>query len=198
MKATAQGWLLEGQAPLFRTFVVDPPWTESGGGGRGAQNHYPLLRAEEMPGVLRGSGLLRPFDDSHLYLWVTNNYLEAGLWLMRQVGFRYVTNLPWNKPGMGLGQYFRGEHELLLFGVHGDGMSPEVMTERHDLGTRIDADWVREDGHRVHSAKPTEAYERVQARSKGPYLEMFARGEPRGPEWQVWGNEAQPREEGAT
>jgi N6-adenosine-specific RNA methylase IME4 len=192
-----QAWLLETEAPLFRTFVLDPPWLEAGGGGRGAQNHYPLLKAEEMPATIRKSGLFRPYPNAHMYLWVTNNFLEDGLWLMRQLGFRYVTNLPWNKPGKGIGQYFRGEHELLLFGVHGDGMSPDVMTDRRDLGTRIDADWVRagEGGPRIHSAKPPEAYERIQARSNGPYLEMFARGKPRGPQWQVWGNEAQPKEE---
>jgi N6-adenosine-specific RNA methylase IME4 len=197
MSPPAQGWLLEGPAAQFRTFLLDPPWREAGGGGRGAQNHYPLVSTEELPAVIRGSGLLLPYQDAHMYLWVTNNYLPDGLWLMTKLGFRYVTNLTWNKPGMGIGQYFRGEHELLLFGVHGEGMSPGVLTERRDLGTRIDADWQREGGRKIHSAKPHEAHERIQARSKGPYLEMFARGKPYSDEWHTWGNECQPQQQEA-
>lgn len=186
---------LFGEEPLFRTIVIDPPWVEAGGGGRGAQNHYPLIPTKKLPAEIRGSGLFLPFPDAaHLYLWVTNNFLEDGLWLIRQLGFRYITNLPWNKPGMGIGQYFRGEHELLLFAVKGEGQSPLVMTEHKDLGTRIDADWVRDGGRKAHSAKPQEAYVRIEARSKGPYLEMFARGSPRSPAWRVWGNEAQQPE----
>ena len=30
-------------------------------------------------------------NNSHLYLWVTNNHLEAGLNVMKAWGFRYVT-----------------------------------------------------------------------------------------------------------
>ena len=41
---------------------------------------------------------------------------------------------------------------------------------------------------RKHSRKPAEAYELIEKRSKGPYLEMFAR-EAR-ENWERWGLEA--------
>jgi N6-adenosine-specific RNA methylase IME4 len=192
--SAAQSWLFEEQAPRFRTILMDPPWPERGG-DRGAQNHYPLVPVERMPGLVRSSGLFLPYPDgSHLWLWVTNNYLPAGLWLMQELGFRYVSNVAWVKPGAGIGQYLRGAHELLLFGVLGEGMSPGVLTGRKDLSTVLVADWEREEGRKVHSAKPHDSYELVEARSKGPYLELFARGAPRSAEWTVWGNQAQPDE----
>ncbi len=196
----------------FRTILADPPWLERGSGQiqRGANRHYPLLPTKQIPAVMKGakradgSALWLPASDSHLYLWATNNFLEDGLWVMRQLGFRYITNLPWVKGRedgdveelldgdidvrSGIGQYFRGEHELCLFGVRGKGMSPAVITDRRDLGTVIVARHaLREDGHRKHSGKPEPTYERIEARSKGPYLELFGRTAREG--WTSWGNE---------
>ncbi len=41
---------------------------------------------------------------------------------------------------------------------------------------------------REHSRKPDEAYERIEALTEGPYLEMFSRNERAG--WDCWGEEA--------
>ena len=41
---------------------------------------------------------------------------------------------------------------------------------------------------REHSRKPDEFYSIVEACSRGPYLELFARGTR--PNWAVWGNQA--------
>lgn len=196
----------------FRTLLLDPPWSESGGGKskRGADKHYALVKTRDMPELIRGSGLWTPEEDAHCYLWVTNNYVEDGLWLMDQLGFRYVTNVVWIKVckrferdallgcieallsgqlaaalsaalRFGLGQYFRGGHELLLFGVRGTGQSDAVYQDRRDIGSVI----VAPIGE--HSAKPVEAYERIEARSKGPYIEFFARSKR--PGWTAFGNE---------
>lgn len=45
--------------------------------------------------------------------------LKELLKLMEALGFRYVTNIVWVKDRIGLGQYFSGQHELLLFAVKG-------------------------------------------------------------------------------
>ena len=173
----------------FRTIVMDPPWPERGAGKckRGADRHYPLIRADAMAPVILLSGVWRPARDAHLYMWVTNNYLPAGLRLMGDLDFRYVTNLCWAKDRSGLGQYWRGQHELCLFGVRGNGYA--VRTDRRDLTTLVDDYEVTALGEprSAHSAKPAAFRELIEARSEGPYLEMFAREERDG--WTVWGNQ---------
>lgn len=172
----------------FRTVLLDPPWPENGGGKckRGADRHYKTMRLRDVFPTVRLAPLWRIADSAHMYLWVTNNYLPAGLKLMGELDFRYVTNLAWIKDRDGLGQYFRGRHELLLFGVRGRGF--DVRTERRDLSTVI----AGEDsciGHPrgEHSAKPEVFHDLIEQRSQGPYLEMFARTRRVG--WQCWGDE---------
>lgn len=215
----------------YRTITMDPPWPESGGGGRGAQNHYPLIgkgihtssetdreaSKQAIKATILGSGMFNPEDDAHLYLWVTNNYLEWGLWLMQELGFTYKGVIVWVKLSKwtvdpwatsdgrtrvrelirlllhgdiagafrlvvryGLGQYFRGAHEVCLFGVKGSGYA--VRTDAKDIPSVIVAPLGR------HSAKPDAFHEMVRRRSAGPYLEVFARDTRLGGD--VWGNEA--------
>jgi N6-adenosine-specific RNA methylase IME4 len=148
----------------YATLLLDPPWLERGAGQvkRGADRHYPLLKTHAMPPVI------------------------FGLWLMDVLGFRYVTNVVWAKQRVGLGQYFRGQHELLLFGVRKGASQPTLFrSERKNIPSLLNADRGK------HSAKPVEAYELIEARSTCPEglgrLEMFARSER--PGWTSWGNE---------
>lgn len=206
---------------LFKTVTLDPPWNETSGvaksasygaGPRGADRHYPLLKTKEMPGVINGSGLMNFYPDAHMYMWVTKNFLKDGLWLMDQLGFRYVTMGIWLKaeevddiecpscghvhllPGVtptkpalvfdrfGMGRYFRGRFEPILFGVRGSGTGPDVFHGPKNLDDVVIA------SRQEHSRKPEEFFDKVEARSQGPYLEMFARGVPRD-NWTAWGNE---------
>jgi N6-adenosine-specific RNA methylase IME4 len=174
----------------FRTLMLDPPWNERGGGKikRGADRHYPLLKTQDMPDVIRGSGLWTPAENAHCYMWVTNTFLQHGLWLLDQLGFRYVTNVVWTKPKIGIGQYFRGKHELMLFGVRGKGKDPSVYTDLRNLPSHLDAEHVKKDDGKIkHSGKPACFYDLIEARSKGPYVEFFARSLREG--WTSWGNE---------
>jgi N6-adenosine-specific RNA methylase IME4 len=172
----------------FQTILMDPPWNERGAGKckRGADRHYKLMGKKRIRDTILQSGVWRPARDSHLYCWVTNNKLPDGLWLVEQLGFRYVTNVAWPKDRSGLGQYFRGRHELMLFAVRGDGYA--VRTERKDLPSCIPAPHVRDErGKIIHSAKPPVFRQLIEDRSHGPRLEMFAREEV--PGWAAWGNE---------
>lgn len=183
----------------FKTITADPPWPESGGGKckRGADRYYPLMSLRDIERTIRICPMFRPAADAHLYIWVTNNYLPEGLELMRLLGFRYITNTVWikmrpdfamggknpidiamNAIQIGLGQYQRGAHELLLFGARGVPMVPEP---EHRLPSVVFAPRGR------HSEKPATFYNRIERVSPGPYLELFARA-PR-PDWLVWGNE---------
>ncbi len=163
----------------YPCILIDPPWNETGGGKikRGADRHYPLLKTPDIVRVIRESGVFLPADNAHLYLWVTNNFLRDGLWVMEQLGFRYVTMLTWAKDRIGLGQYFRGQTEPLLFGVR--GRLPALVRTQSTL---ISAPRGR------HSAKPARSYEVIEAVTPGPRLEMFARSHRDG--WDAWGNEA--------
>jgi len=164
---------------LYRTILADPPWLERGGGRikRGADRHYPLLKTREMARVILDSGAFTPDPEGcHLYLWATNNHLPDALAVMDQLGFRYITMLTWAKDRYGLGQYFRGQTEPLLFGVKGR-LPALVRTE----STLIEARRGR------HSAKPEDSYRKIEAVSPSPRLEMFARQAR--PGWDAWGNE---------
>lgn len=183
----------------WATCLLDPPWPERGGGKikRGADKHYPLLSTMDMARVISTSPLWTPAENAHAYCWVTDNYLREGLNLLADLGFRYVRTWVWVKlrvdvdarsakdrsladdMAFGLGQYARGQHELLLFGVRGDGT--KVRTERRDIGSVILGPRGR------HSAKPPAVYELIEARSRGPYAEFFARSTR--PGWSSWGNE---------
>ena len=165
----------------FQCLLLDPPWTERGGGKikRGADRHYALIKTADMPAVIFGSGLFQPAPNAHLWMWATNNYLPDALWLIGALGFRYVTNAVWVKDRMGLGQYLRGSHELLLFAVRGKGN--KVKTERRDIPSVIMG------ARGKHSAKPEAARTLIEARSYGPRVEFFAREAHEG--WTSWGDE---------
>ena len=170
---------------LYRTIYADPPWPERGAGKikRGADRHYPLMPVEEII-ALADFVKARTAESAHLYLWVTNNYLPAGLRVMAAWGFRYVTTVTWLKYHMGLGQYFRGMTEHCLFGVPG-----KCEYRRLDSGKRAQGVTGFMAGTGRHSAKPEDMRQMIEAVSWPPRLELFAR--KRYPCWDAWGNEVE-------
>lgn len=179
----------------FRTLLADPPWNESGAGKikRGADRHYPVLKTRDIAPTIKESGLFLPAEDAHLWLWVTNNRLPDGLQVISDLGFKYVSNVAWVKTKcvpadgsdpkvqIGLGQYLRGSHELLLFAVRGRGQSEDVWHGKRSVPSVLFAPRTK------HSAKPAESYDLIERVSKGPAIEFFARGGRAG--WLAWGNE---------
>jgi len=170
----------------YRSVLMDPPWQERGGGKikRGADRHYPLMTKEDILRTVLQSGMwdIDP-EGCVLFMWVTNNHLRNGLWLMEALGFRYVTNLVWLKKGNpGLGQWFRSRHELLLFGTRGKKPATHARTQRRDIPGGF---YLSRPGK--HSKKPNTFYRVIEERANGPRLEMFARNTRFG--WDSWGNE---------
>jgi N6-adenosine-specific RNA methylase IME4 len=167
-------------AAKFATIVIDPPW-DWGDEGDADQ----LGRARPTYGTMTFEQLMSlPVEnmadvDCHLYLWITNRSLSKGFALMERWGFRYITALTWCKPSIGMGNYFRGSTEHVLFGVRGS-----QQLKRKDVGTWFAAPR----GPNGHSSKPSDFYPLVESCSPGPYLEMFARTERAG--WLAWGAEA--------
>jgi N6-adenosine-specific RNA methylase IME4 len=172
----------------YKTIYADPPWNETGGGKikRGADRHYPLMKTKDIIAMKDMIDSIIDPDGSHLYLWVTNNFLQDGLLVMKEWGFKYITNIVWVKDRFGLGQYFRGQHEICLFGYS------KVLPYKTLNGKRQQAPSVIFANRTKHSKKPDEMYSVIEKVSYGPYIELFARNRHSG--WDVWGNEA-PEEE---
>lgn len=171
---------------------MDFPWWEVGGGKikRGANKHYPLIKTKDGPKVIQDSGLWNFEDNAHAWFWVTSKFLLNGeaLWLINKLGFTPKSHIVWNKPGMGIGQYFRGKHEICILAVRGKGLDTAVCTDRRDLVTSYDWDYRRDANKKIiHSGKPFEFYDLVESRSKGPYCEFFARERHLG--WEAFGDQ---------
>ena len=160
----------------FKVIYADCPWDIAQRGARGAVKHYDLMsldRIKAMPIADLAA------DNATLLLWVTNAALPAGLEVMKAWGFDYKTNAAWDKYYMGLGNYFRGSHELLLHGTRG-----KAPFKFH--GQRSTLLFPRQD----HSHKPEEMIPLIERILDGPYLELFARTRPNSlADWSVWGNE---------
>jgi N6-adenosine-specific RNA methylase IME4 len=190
----------------YRTIYADPPWLERGAGQtvRGAQKHYTLMSTPEIcslrvDGVFAGD-LAEP--DAHLYLWVTNNFLPDGLAVMKAWGFDYKTLLTWGKNRIGLGQYFRGQTEHVLFGTRGSlpykvvkGTVKKIPTMFPGIEEEVVGEDKRAQGTTLilaprgeHSVKPEEFRQMIEQVSPGPYLELFARRSV--PGWDTWGAES--------
>jgi N6-adenosine-specific RNA methylase IME4 len=173
----------------FSTILADPPWQFQNRTGKMAPEHkrlsrYPTLSLEEIKAIPVKEHLASP---AHLYLWVPNALLAEGLEVMKAWGFQYKTNLVWYKTRKdggpdrrGVGFYFRNVTELILFGVRGKN------ARTLDAGRRQENIIVKQ--KREHSRKPDEQYALIESCSKGPYLEMFARGSR--DNWYCWGNQA--------
>lgn len=193
--------------PEYRCTLADPAWAERGGGviKRGADRHYGLEGklgdVEPHARMILDSGMWRPAADSHFWCWVTDTFLEDGLALIRRLGFTYKRTFVWVKTTqgadltadeptlrIGIGQYGRGAHELLLFSTHGKGQAPGVWTGARDVPSVFFAPHPTEGGKRIHSRKPPESYALIERVSRGPRLEFNARVAR--PGWDRHGNEA--------
>ena len=169
--------------------MADPPWRFQNRSGKIAPEHKRLTRYETMTTedvcALPVSKLAA--NPSHLYLWVPNALLPDGLAVMKAWGFDYKSNIVWHKirkdggsDGRGVGFYFRNVTEVLLFGVRGKN-ARTLDPGRSQVN-------IMQTRKREHSRKPDEQYDIIESCSKGPYLELFARGIR--PGWTYWGNQA--------
>lgn len=174
----------------FSTILADPPWQFSNRTGKMAPEHkrllrYPTMTLQEIKD-LPVEAIVK--ETAHLYLWVPNALMPEALQVMDCWGFKYKTNIIWYKirkdggpDRRGVGFYFRNVTEMLLFGVRGkDARTLQPgRTQENIISTR----------KREHSRKPDEQYELIESCSRGPFLELFARGTR--PGWVTWGNQSE-------
>lgn len=183
----------------FGTIMADPPWQFSNKTGKVAPEHKRLNRYPTMTlADICAMPVQQLADDpAHLYLWVPNALLPEGLQVMKAWGFDYKSNIIWEKirkdggpDGRGVGFYFRNVTEILLFGIRGKAartLAPGRSQVNFIAAEEPHGDLLKT-RKREHSRKPDEQYGIIESCSRGPYLELFARGER--PGWTVWGNQA--------
>lgn len=175
----------------YNTIYADPPWQFQNRTGKVAPEHKRLTRYETM--TLEDIKALPVADiagdKAHLYLWVPNALLPAGLEVMDAWGFEYKSNIVWEKvrkdggpDGRGVGFYFRNVTELLLFGI-----KKKSAPNRTLAPARSQVNLLRT-MKREHSRKPDEMVTLIEACSQEPRIELFARGVR--PGWDMWGNQA--------
>jgi N6-adenosine-specific RNA methylase IME4 len=119
-------------------------------------------------------------DVAQLHLWTTNLFLPYAFDIIKAWGFEYKSCLIWEKPQLGLGNYWRVCHEYLLLGTRGWAQFPDGQ-HAHRSVLRVDRE--------KHSRKPDQFRQLVEQVGNGPRLELFGRRQVAG--WTVWGNEVE-------
>jgi len=168
-------------AGQFRLVYADPPWqyehiaTES----RAIENQYPTMTLEAI------SQLAVPAaPDAVLFLWATSPKLAEAMQVIERWNFSYRTCAVWDKERMGMGYYFRQQHELLLVAARGALPVPEP-SDRPPSVIRLPRG--------THSDKPAVVYgllERMYPTfTAEDRIELFARQPREG--WTMWGNQCE-------
>jgi N6-adenosine-specific RNA methylase IME4 len=172
---------------VYGVLYVDPPWkfevySEDTGQGRAAEAHYPTMPSKDIADIPVPSIAA---DDCVLFLWATAPTLPQALELLKAWGFAYKTHCIWVKDKIGLGFWFRNQHEILIVAVKGAIPAPAHGTQCPSV---ITAPRGR------HSEKPVVFHELIEGYFPSlPKIELFARA--RRPGWDRWGNEAPSDEE---
>lgn len=170
----------------YGVIIADPEWkylawSAETGSDRSPDNHYPCSDLDDIKA--RPVGDIAA-DDCALFLWVTTPFLDAGFEVMKAWGFDYKSSIVWGKERVGEARgtayWFRGEHETVLFGTHGNVPAPIP-------GTQFPSFFLAPVGE--HSAKPDKIHEIAEAYFPNlPKIELNARRKRAG--WDGWGNEA--------
>jgi N6-adenosine-specific RNA methylase IME4 len=169
--------LPEGQ---FRPILADPPWQYDFSETEARQlelNQYSTMPLEQIKRLPVPAG-----PDCILFLWATAPKLREGLAVMEAWGFEFKTFAVWDKEIIGMGYWFRGQHEPILLGTRGKAEPPA-----NDL---VPSSVIRSRRGK-HSAKPDAVYDPIEAMfpafGSSDRVELFAR--KKRPGWTSWGNE---------
>ena len=173
-----------GLSPPYPVIYADPPWRyddNSTDPTRVIENHYPTMPLAEICSleVCGGSVADLATDDAILFLWATSPLLHKAVAVISAWGFNYKTCAVWDKGQIGMGYFFRQQHELLLVAERGSIPKPAPADRPSSV--------ICEPRGR-HSQKPDRFYEIIE--TMYPTLskvELFQRSPRAG--WDGWGNE---------
>lgn len=154
----------------FDVIYADPPWkyefseTEN----RSIEAHYDTLLLEKICHYKdpAGTPVQDKFaDDAVLFLWSPSPKLFESFTVITEWGFDYRTCAVWAKDKIGMGYFFRQQHELLLVARRGEMPVPEPKNRPSSI---INAPRLN------HSRKPDEVYKLImQMYPRDRYLELF-------------------------
>lgn len=119
-------------------------------------------------------------DNCWLILWTTVPKIREGLEVLESWGFKYRTSAIWDKEELGMGWFFRIQHEIILIGIKGNPKKPNIK-ERS----------IFREKRTIHSKKPNCVKDWINKAFKDmDKIELFSRQEIYG--WDSFGNEVEP------
>jgi N6-adenosine-specific RNA methylase IME4 len=163
---------------LFDVILADPPWRYefSETDSREVENQYPTMSLDRIKELK-----IPTAENAILFLWSPAPKLEEALQVISSWGFSYRTGAVWDKGQIGMGYWFRSQHEHLLLAVKGTPTTPPESV-RYSSVIRSP----REE----HSKKPDVVYEMIEAMfPTAKKVELFARVMRMG--WSSWGNQVE-------
>jgi N6-adenosine-specific RNA methylase IME4 len=169
----------------YSVIYADPPWAfkthSDNGKDRSPESHYPTMGIEDIMDMPIGD---LAENNSVLFMWATVPMLPEAIEVMKVWGFTYKSHVAWIKDRMGLGYWFRNQHELLLVGTRGQVISPAPGSQFPSV---VSAPVGK------HSQKPEDFYRIIEGYFPNvSKVELFARNGREG--WAAWGNQAPEQE----
>lgn len=161
----------------FDVILADPPWQYDVTKRGTPEDHYEVMSSDEIKSMK-----IPAADDAILFMWATAPQSETAHEVMKAWGFKYKTRAIWIKDKIGLGHYFRGQHEELWVGVKGNIGTPDESNRPASVFYAKRTE---------HSKKPDVVHSMIeQMYPRRKYLEMFARSIlPERKNWTFWGDE---------
>lgn len=163
---------------LYDVIYADPPWRYnfSKSHSRQIENHYSTMTTQKICNLS-----IPAKSNSVLYLWATAPKLIEALKVIDAWGFKYKTHAIWDKEIIGMGYWFRGQHELLMVATKGKFSPPPQSL-------RISS--VIKEKRNKHSKKPDIVRDLIKVwYPEANRIELFARNHYDG--WDIWGNEVE-------
>ena len=155
----------------FNVIYANPPWQHSSPVG-----YLESIKSMKIPTE----------KNAILFLWSAYNMLPEALDVMKSWGFKYKSQLIWDKESSDEGYWVKTQHEVLLIGTKGSFKTPTSESKVNS---------VYREQYSVQSAKPAYFYSVIEQYCPyGKYLELFAH-EQFNEKWTVWANQAESESE---
>lgn len=166
---------------LFGVIYCDPPWRRDNDVPESSvDNHYPTMTTAEI------CALKIPAKKHCLLLmWAIVPMMPEAFDVLKAWGFKYKSQLVWDKLRTGCGWWVRNQHEVLIIATRGNVRTPppplripsvfRAKRGKHSSKPDQIRDWIAK-------WNPTEKKLEMFAR---PYTEMWPKHEG----WETWGNE---------